>query len=461
MAAFRLSAEDWEGALWDAVAHLQALIRLDTVNPPGDEIRVARYLDDVLRGAGIETTLLEPAPGRAAVIGRIAGTARARPVLLMAHMDVVAVEREKWTTNPFGGEILDGYIYGRGAIDDKGMLASNLQAVLIAQRYCDATGERPDRDIVFLATSDEETSGAFGIDWVLANHRPLVKAGVAFNEGGRIRIVNGAPLYCAIQCAEKVPHNVIVTATGPGGHASVPHAGNAITRLARALHRIVEHREPTALDSVTQGFFAGLAQVWPEPDVARAMRDVAGASDAAMEEGARVLADIPTFDAVLRNGISPTLISGGIRSNVIPTEAQATLNVRTLPGVAIEELLDRLRQVVGDPAVRFEVTSSGDDAPSSPPDGEGFIAIRDALHEIDPSIPVVPYLSTGATDSAALRRAGIPCYGLLPFPMEQSDEDRMHGHDERVSVNALGFGVRLTCGVIERLAFGAPPSQPA
>lgn len=461
MPPFGLSAGDWEGALWDTVAHLQALIRLDTVNPPGDEIRVARYLDDVLRGAGIETLLLEPAPGRGAVIGTIRGSGKALPVLLMAHMDVVSVEREKWTTNPFGGEILDGYVYGRGAIDDKGMLSSNLQTMLLSQRFGVEAGREPSRDIVFLATSDEEAGGAFGIDWVLEYHRDIVRAGIALNEGGRIRAVDGKPLYCAIQCAEKVPHNVVMIATGPGGHASVPHAGNAIARLARALARIEAHREPVMLDAITRGFFSGLAAVWPDPGIAHAMRLVSSNDPQHREQGAALMAAVPALEAVLRNGISPTLISGGTRSNVIPTEAKVTLNVRTLPGASLQDLISRLQTVVADPNVRFEVASTGDEAPSSPVDGEGYRAITDALASIDPSILPVPYLSTGATDSAALRRAGMHCYGLLPFPMEQGDEDRMHGHDERVSVNALGFGVRLTCGIVERLAFAGSPSGPA
>ncbi len=453
MPPFGLSAGDWEGALWDTVAHLQALIRLDTVNPPGDEIRVARYLDDVLRGAGIETLLLEPAPGRGAVVGTIRGSGEATPVLLMAHMDVVSVEREKWTTNPFGGAILDGYIYGRGAIDDKGMLSSNLQTMLLAQRFGVDAGMEPSRDIVFLATADEEAGGVFGIDWIVEHHRDLVRAGIALNEGGRIRSIDGQPLYCAIQCGEKVPHNVVMVATGPGGHASVPHSGNAIARLARGLARIELHREPVMLDDISRGFFGGLADVWPDQEIAQAMRLVVSNDPEQQERGARLMSALPALEAVLRNGISPTLISGGTRSNVIPTEAKVTLNVRTLPGASLQELITRLQTVVADPSIRFEVSSTGDAAPSSPVDGEGYRAITDALASIDPSILPVPYLSTGATDSAPLRKAGMHCYGLLPFPMEQGDEDRMHGHDERVSVNALGFGVRLTCGIVERLAF--------
>jgi acetylornithine deacetylase/succinyl-diaminopimelate desuccinylase-like protein len=320
----------------------------------------------------------------------------------------------------------------------------------------EATSTQPDRDIVFLATSDEEAGGTFGIDWVLEHHRDLVRAGVALNEGGRIRVLEGRPVYCAIQCAEKVPYNVVMTATGTGGHASVPHRGNAIARLARSLARIEAHEEPVTLDDVSRGFFAGLARVWPDAAIATAMGDVASTDPKQRRLGARALSALPAFDAVLRNGISPTLISGGIKSNVIPTEAKVTLNIRLLPGATIDELLARLRAVVDDTEVRFEIISTGDDAPPSPLNGEGYRAICDALAALDPSILPVPYLGTGATDSAPLRQAGTHCYGLLPFPMEQGDEDRMHGHDERVSVNALGFGVRLTCGIVQRLAFSGP-----
>lgn len=450
--AHSASELSWETTLWESVGHLQTLIRLDTVNPPGNEISVARYLDDVLRGAGIETWLDEPATGRASLIARIRGTGAERPILLMAHMDVVGVEREKWTMQPFGGEILDGRIHGRGAIDDKGMLAANLQVMLIVRRAIEAGAPPPSRDIVFLATSDEETGGIFGIDWVLANRRELIDAEFALNEGGRVRVVDGRTLYCAVQCAEKVPHNVVVTARGPGGHAAIPLADNAIARLARAVATIAAHREPLELSPITRTFFSQLSAVWPDRAVRRAMADICADDARLAERGARALRRIPSFDAVVRNGISPTLVAGGTRSNVIPTEATATLNVRTLPGNAIEALVERLRAVVDDPDVAMHVRSSGGDAPPSPLDSPMYEAIAEEVRALEPGAITVPYLSTGATDSAALRRAGIACYGLLPFPLTQEEEDRMHGHDERLGVEALGFGVRLVTGVVARVA---------
>lgn len=445
-----LTVAERESVLWETIQHLQALIRIESVNPPGNEIGVARYLHDVLGKAGVDAELFQPAPGRGAVIARVRGSGRAPALLLMAHMDVVGVEREKWRQHPFSGEISHGYLYGRGAIDDKGMLATNLAATLLQQRVAQS-GVRPDRDLIFLATSDEEAGGEFGIEWILKHHRDKVDAECALNEGGRVRVVAGQRVYAAVQCAEKVPHNVIVTSHGPGGHAAVPHGANAIVRLTRALARISEHAEPLTLSDITRTFFRSVAEVWADPDVREAMADV-GSGDATREQrGGERLRDTPSLDAVLRNGVSPTLISGGTRSNVIPTEAQSTLNIRTLPGEALADVINRLRAVVADPHVDFRVRSSGTEAPASPPDSLAFEAIRSAIFSLDPAIATVPYLSAGATDSAALRAAGVACYGLLPFPLTQEDESRMHGHDERVKVDAFAFGLWVTCGFVERM----------
>lgn len=446
------SLPDWEGALWEAIAHLQTLIRLDTVNPPGNEIGVARYLDDVLRGAGIETTLLEPAPGRAALIARLRGSGRARPFLLMAHMDVVGVERDKWTTNPFGGEVLDGYVYGRGAIDDKGMLAVLLQVLLLLRRHVVDAGGALDRDVVLLATSDEEGGGSYGIDWLVAHHAALIDAEFALNEGGRLRSTDGRLAYAAVQCAEKTSHVVRVVAHGPSGHASVPRPDNALNVLARAVDRIARHREPVVLTPVTRQFFAGLAPLAPDETQRAAMRDVSSDDPARIAAGAAVLATHPALDAVLRNGISPTMLSGGIRTNVIPAEGAAALNVRTLPGASIEELLGRLREEVGDDRVTIDLVSRGAEAPASPTDGAPLLAIREAVSALAPGVPTLPYLSTGATDSAALRRLGVQAYGLLPFPLDPGDEARMHGHDERVPIASIDFGLNLVYDVVRRVA---------
>jgi acetylornithine deacetylase/succinyl-diaminopimelate desuccinylase-like protein len=443
---------DWEGSLWECIAHLQALIRMDTVNPPGRELGVARYLDDVLRGVGIETTLLEPAPDRAALVARLKGSGKQRPVLLLAHMDVVGVERSRWTTNPFGGEILDGFLYGRGAIDDKGMLAVNLQTMLLLNEHVVRAGGTLDRDVVFLATSDEEAGGEFGIDWVLAKHPDLIQAEFALNEGGRLREVAGKLSYAAVQCGEKVANVLRLTATGTPGHASIPIPANAVVRLARAVVAAASHKEPVTLTPITQHYFAGLAAFWPDERLRKAMADVSSGDAARVAAGAKVLEGYPRLDAMIRNGISPTMLAAGVRANVIPAEATATLNVRLLPGQSMDDLIARLRTAIADDHVHILVESSGDEAPPSPDDTEMYAAIRDALAAVAPGVPALPFLSTGATDSAPLRRAGVKAYGLLPFPLTEGDEGRMHGHDERVSVASLAFAVRLSWEILNRIA---------
>jgi acetylornithine deacetylase/succinyl-diaminopimelate desuccinylase-like protein len=264
--------------------------------------------------------------------------------------------------------------------------------------------------------------------------------------------VGGRRLYVAVQTAEKVPYNVKVTAIGPAGHSSVPLRGNAIARLARALAAIDAHREPLVVSAITRSFFDTLGRVWPWEKQARAMIDVASSDPRRVQDGARVLEATPVFDAVLRNGISPTLVAGGIRTNVIPAEATANLNVRLLPGESIDALLGRLAAVVNDQSVTFQVTDRQADPPPSRIDSAMFEAIRDSALEIDPGLAVASYLSTGATDSARLRQCGVEAYGVLPFPLDEEDESRMHGHDERVSIDALEFGARLIYGAVHRVA---------
>lgn len=447
-----------DSILREATAQLQALIRINTSNPPGNELLTARYLDSLFRAEGIESNVYESAPGRGAVVARIrapAGRAGAigmrSPVILMGHMDVVGVVRDKWTVDPFAAEVRDGVLYGRGAIDDKGMLIANFQAMKALQRQLRA-GVRLTRDVIFVANADEEAGGDYGMGWLLKNHPDLIEAEYALNEGGRTRVMSNGKRYVALQMAEKVSHVVTVTATGPDGHASIPLEGNAISRLGRALAAIAAHREPTVLTPTTTRFFSSLAAVWPDADEARAMTDVASGEPSRVERGAALLRAVPTLDAVLRNGISPTILQGGIRSNVIPSDATATLNIRTLPGESLDAVLARLNAAVADPLVRFTVTALGRESPPMSAENEFYAAVERAAKRVDPTITVVPYLSTGATDSADLRRAGYKAYGLLPFPLAMPDEERMHGNDERLPLTAFAFGIRFVTGIAEALA---------
>jgi acetylornithine deacetylase/succinyl-diaminopimelate desuccinylase-like protein len=439
---------DWSAIESETVSRLQAIIQFDTTNPPGNELPLARYLEGALRSEGVETKLLEVGDNRAQLIGRIRGSGAKRPLILLAHMDVVGVEREKWTHDPFGGEVEDGYLYGRGAIDDKGMLAANLMTMLMLKRE---PAMMLDRDVVFVATSDEEAGGEWGMGWLVEYHPELLDAEFALNEGGRTRIIRGGGTYLAVQSAEKVSHVVTVTATGSAGHAAIPLADNAIFRLARALESLSMYTEPVMLTEITGRFFGKLAEIWPDPAEKAAMIDLVSSDPKRIEAGAAVLSRTPVFNAVLRNGISPTVVTGGKQFNVIPATAQAVLNVRTLPGQSIDKVINRLRAIVSEPGVTIELTARGEDAPASDPTSAMFSAIVDATHQLDPTIAVVPYLSTGVTDSARLRRLGVQAYGVLPFPMGEDDEKRMHGADERVPLKSLHFGVRLVYEATRRV----------
>jgi acetylornithine deacetylase/succinyl-diaminopimelate desuccinylase-like protein len=443
---------DWDAARAETIAKLQTIIRFDTTNPPGNELPLAVYLEGMLKQEDIETKLLQSTKNRGQVIARIPGNGSRRPVILLAHMDVVGVERESWTFDPFAGEISDGYLYGRGAIDDKGMLAVNLMTMLLLKRALTASGETLSRDVVFIATSDEEAGGDWGMGWLVANHPELLDAEFAINEGGRTRIIEGGRAYLAVQAAEKISHVVTVTARGSAGHAAIPLRDNAIFRLGAALDQLAQYNEPMMLTDITRQFFSRLAEIWPNAEEKNAMLDLVAGDSKESQDGARIISRAPAFNAVLRNGISPTVLQGGKQFNVIPDSAGAVLNVRTLPGQSVDKVVQRMRAVVTQSGVTIEVTQRGEGAPASDPGSAMFAAISAAAHELDPKIPVVPYLSTGVTDSARLRRLGVQAYGILPFPMVQSDEERMHGNDERVPLESLYFGLRLVFGAILRIA---------
>jgi len=443
---------DHERVRAETIERLQRIIRFDTTNPPGNELPLAFYLESALKDEGIDTTILVPQQNRAQLIGRIRGDGNERPLILLAHMDVVGVQRASWTHDPFAGDVDGGYLYGRGAIDDKGMLAANLMTMLLLKRDLARTGQKLSRDVVFVATCDEESGGEIGMGWLVENHPDLLDAEYALNEGGRTRIIDQGRCYLAVQAAEKISHVVTVTAHGSAGHAAVPLPDNAIGRLGRAIAQLSRHVEPLVLTDITRQFFARLAGIWPNQVERTAMLDLVDPSAARAQDADKVLSQTPVFNAVLRNGISPTVIEGGKQFNVIPDSACVVLNVRTLPGQSLDDAVGRLRAVVTEPGVTVEITQRGIEAPASDPNSAMFDAIAEAAHELDPKIAVVPYLSTGVTDSARLRRLGVQAYGILPFPMPQSDEERMHGNDERIPLESLHFGVRLIHGAVARIA---------
>lgn len=443
---------DRSAAQRDTLALLKELVALDTQNPPGNEVLVARRLDQFLRGVpGIETRILDPGDGRANFIARLRATRPSRrAVLVMGHMDVVGADAAKWISPPFQPTERDGYLYGRGTIDDKGALA----ATAVAMRLLAARRDALDRDIILLGTAAEE-GGDQGIGTVITRHFDLIKdAEFALNEGGRVRMRNGAVYSINIQVTEKISYVVTATARGTSGHGSVPLPDNPIAALSRALARVHENRQPARLNDITRAYFAGLAKVELDPSMREAMQTIATArTQSEIDRAVSVLSRDPVHNAVLRDTVSLTMIDGGIRANVIPSEATATLNARVLPDSDIRAFVAELNRIGGEKQVSFAIQREPQKAP---PISGTTTALYRAMESVGaamaPNAAIVPMLSTGATDGAELRAAGIPTYGILPLPLELEDELRMHADNERVPIASLGWGTEYLYRVLAAVA---------
>lgn len=432
---------DLAGLAEEATEWLAGLLRIDTTNPPGNELAAARYLAGILEREGIEHEVIESHPGRGFVVARLRAGAfpdPARALLLVGHLDVVGVEREKWTADPFGGEIRDGYLWGRGALDDKGMVVANLAALVALKR----SGAPLGRDVIYLAVGDEEAGGRDGIEYVITRHWDKIAAGFAINEGGRVVRRDGRVLYVGVQTSEKIPVNVEVIARGRSGHGSVPHRDNPVVHLAAAIAKIGAWEAPPQLLSVTRRYFEGLERV-EEPDTARSMRALL--QPGRFELAARRLSEAnPVWGAMLRTTVAPTILRGGFRNNVIPSEARAVLNIRMLPGESLPTVLDQLRQLVDDPAIEFQAGQPT--RPPGPPsslDSELYQTIERVSGAFFEGVAVLPMLSTGATDSAQLRARSVQAYGVLPFPLREEDVRRMHAEDERIPLDSFRTGVEF------------------
>ena len=437
----------------EATGWLQGLLRINTTNPPGNELEAAKYLAGILDHEGIQSEIFESAPGRGILIARLTSSPvpdPSRALLLMGHLDVVGVQKDKWSVDPFGGVIKDGYLYGRGAIDDKGMAVANVVVLVALKR----SGARLDRDVILLAEGDEEQGGEFGMDFAVEKHWDKIAAGFAINEGGRVMLKNGKVQYVGIQASEKVPVNVDVIASGTSGHASVPRKDNPVVHLAAAVAKIGAYETPVQLNAITRTYFEQLAQV-EDPELGKWMRalDTPDRKDHA----ARVISEAdPVWSSMLRDSISPTVLQAGIRANVIPPEARATLNIRLLPGNLISPLLQNLTKLADDAQVRFEVQPAiGKSAPSSSIDGDFYRLIAQTANQEFPGAVAVPMMSTGGTDSAVLRLRGVQAYGLLPFPITEEDSGRMHGNDERIPLDSFRKGIEFLYRLTSKFAVTA------
>lgn len=446
----RSPAGDTTALAKEAEGWLADLIRIDTTNPPGNEQATAKYIAAILTKEGINSEFLDLAPGRSALVARLRSAAMpdpSRALLLVAHMDVVGVDKSKWTVDPFAATIKDGYMYGRGSIDDKGMLAANLAAFIALKR----SNARVNRDIIFLATADEEQGGEASIRILIAKYWDKFAAGFALNEGGRVILKNGKVEYIAVQASEKVPVDVAVIARGPSGHASVPTKDNAVVHLAAAVEKIGGYTAPLRFTTIVRRYFEQLAPL-EDDELAKWIRSLDTPDRG--EHAQRVVSDAnPLWNSMLRDTIAPTMLNAGVRANVIPSEARAMLNVRLLPGNTIDVLLGELTKLVNDPNIRFEVQpDAGLAAPPSSLESDFYATITKAASQEFSGAPVLPFLSAGATDSAQLRLHNVQAYGVSPFPMTDEDSRRMHADDERMPLASFEKGVDFLARIVAEFA---------
>jgi acetylornithine deacetylase/succinyl-diaminopimelate desuccinylase-like protein len=430
----------------ETLHHLQALIRLNTVNPPGNEILAADYIARVLRDEGIEPLVLESAPARGNVIARLKGSGELPPLLLYGHTDVVGVESEKWTHPPFEGIIADDFIWGRGALDMKGFVAQQLTVFLNLKRHA-----KLKRDVIFLAAADEEIGGkdGYGMAWLVKNHSELLRAEFGISEVGGFNISLGGKRLYMIQTAEKGVCWVKVRAKGRAGHASMPHDDNSIIHLMKAINRLTTQGMPHHLCEAVRGF------------IESASAAVGGVTGVALRSLKSPLASRIIFNsalkdhdlrsnlyAMLHNTATPTRLKAGYQTNVIPSEAEVTIDGRTLPSFDTESFLRELKGVLGN---QFEYELLMESPPIQTRHDTGlFKTMASVLKQHDPQASVVPYMMSGATDAKYLAPLGIPTYGFTPIQMPPDLKfiELFHAHNERAPVAGLGWGARVLYEVV-------------
>ena len=401
----------------DCMRYLRDLLRLDTSNPPGNEIIAANYIAGVLRTNSIEPTVIETAPTRGNVIARLKGNGNAAPLLLYSHTDVVPVERDKWSVDPFGAEEHDGIVYGRGALDMKGITAMQL-AVFIALAMETRHGAFLQRDVIFAATADEETDTNQGIGILVDKHPDLLRAEYALSEFGGASMYVGSHCFYPIQTAEKGNVWMRMIARGKPGHASMPHTDNAVIHLSRAIDKLSKARMPMRATRTVQAYINGIADgIGGGQSIAlRAWLDMEALHDVPLHRLINDPALAAELNAITHNTVVPTGLRGGYKTNVIPSKVEATLDCRTLPGYDAPTLIEELRGVLGEDAqhIDFEVDSSGP-AIEFPIDTPLFKLITQIVKQHDPHGIPVPYMLTGATDAKHIARLGTICYGFSPM----------------------------------------------
>jgi acetylornithine deacetylase/succinyl-diaminopimelate desuccinylase-like protein len=424
----------------EAVTLLQQYVRINTTNPPGNELVAAKMLKEKFLADGIPATVWEPAPGRGIVAARLRGTGRhAKALVLLSHMDVVPANPKEWQLPPFTAQIREGEIWGRGTLDDKGPGVIELMAMLALKR----AGILLDRDVIFLATGDEEEGGKNGAGWMVGHEADVfADAQYLLNEGGEIMSRPSGHKYYGVSLSEKTPLWLRLTATGEAGHAAAPPDNTAVTRLVAALDRLAVYRAPIRVVNPVRDYFRAIAQLDGGPpefsNLAVALRNVAFASK---------FVSAPHQNALVRDTFTPTVLTGSQKTNIIPASASAEIDSRLLPGDNPQQIVTDLRKVIADDTIKIDVMLNFP-AQSSPRKSALMTAI-DKLAATDNTV-VVPMMIAGFTDSHYFRQQGLDCYGFIPIAASTAEERGIHGLNERVAVKELGAAVRR---MVELLKF--------
>jgi acetylornithine deacetylase/succinyl-diaminopimelate desuccinylase-like protein len=427
------------------------LVEINTVTQTGDTGRAADAMAARLRAAGFDATdvqVFKPAPRKGNLVARLRGTGARRPILLLAHLDVVEAKPEDWSFDPFKLIEKEGYFYGRGTGDDKFMAAAFVANMI---RY-KQEGYRPDRDIILALETDEEIGDRdrLGIRWLLRNHRDLIDAEFALNEGGHVGLKGGKPIHVGVQTSEKVQMNYALEVTNRGGHSSLPTHDNAIYHLAEGLARLSKFAFPLKLNETTRAYFAQTAELESEQVAADIRSVISGNPDIAAL--ARLSAN-PGYNAQLRTTCVATLLQGGHAFNALPQVARATVNCRIMPGEPVDEVTATLERVLADQQISVRQPGRPVLSAPSPLDEEIMGAITKVAAEFWPGTPVVPVMAAAASDGSYLRNAGIPTYGHSGLAGDV-DDFRAHGKDERVSVKSFFDGVEYQYRLVRTLSGG-------
>ena len=399
---------DWDAQKTEILKHYRDLVQIDT--RAGNETKAVDYLRRVLENEGIETKTFAQDPARANLVARLKGNGSKRPLLILAHTDVVGVQPEKWPLDPFGAILKDGYVWGRGSLDDKPVLSANLMAMLLLKR----NGVALDRDVIFLAESGEEadTTGV-GINFMVNRHYDQIDAEYSLTEGGGATIEGGKAVTMNIGTAEKVPARVRLVATGTSGHGSVPRLDNAVVHLGAAVEKVGRWETPMRLNDTTRTYFEKLATISPPDKAARynALLNphTAGPAEAYLREHE------PQAYSMLRTSVVPTMLKAGVGANVIPSEAEATLDIRALPDEDTKRFYGEMAKVIDDPQVAIvPLPATRPASPASRLDTEMYRVLERVSRQMYPGVTVMPAMSTGASDKAQLRAKGQQSYGIGP-----------------------------------------------